>query len=154
MKNKLALLLASTFLLAACGGSGDTSITPTSQEPTSGVTPTSQEPTSKAPTSQEPTSHDPSKDLIIKFYLDYNHYDTDNPYYTVEWYLNRPFTKEEIGLVDPTEVPEPFYPNFIGWSRYALVDELDYLWKFGTDVVTYQDATNNVFEMFGIFVGS
>ena len=93
------------------------------------------------------------KPLTINFYLDFNHYDEENPYHTAQWYYDSAFTKADLGLVDPTEVPDRFYPTFKGWSTHALVDEDKYLWNFGTDKVAEADAVNGVIEFFGIFVG-
>ena len=69
-------------------------------------------------------------DYTLVFYLDYNHYDPDDPYYTYDWYFDTPFTQEQIGLTNPTTAPDPFYGTFKGWSRQALVDEDQYLWDF------------------------
>lgn len=93
------------------------------------------------------------KPLTINFYLDYNHYDEENPYLSARWYYDTTFTKEDINLTDPTEVPDPYYPTFKGWSKYALVDEDSYLWKFGVDKISESEAVNGVFEIFGIYVG-
>jgi len=129
---KLILLPALALLLAGCnnsgGGSGD-----------------------------KPSKYDPSnpkeRDFKINCYLDYNHYDPDNPYYVAWWDFDKVFTQDDIGLKDPTEVPDPFYPTFKGWSRHALVDEDQYLFDWNT-AISEEDAVGGYIELFGIFVGA
>ena len=94
-----------------------------------------------------------SKNLLMKFFSDYNHYDEEEPYLSVWWYYDQPFSKADIGLNDPTEVPDPYYPTFLGWSIHPVVDEDQYLWNFGKDVVTTEMAVGGEIEFFGIFVG-
>lgn len=144
MKKSLFLLPLSIFFLVGCGATTNpsSSVTPNpSSSSGGGITPTSSNP-------DDPGDHD----IRIKFYLDYNHYDKDNPYHSVWWDSNKTFTKEEIGLVDPT-APDPFYPTFLGWSKYAIVDEDARLWNFGVDTISYDDTAGGIFEIFGIFVG-
>ena len=141
MKKALFLLPLTLLFLAGCGGQ---TVTPSS----SGTTPTSSGDPKSTSNPDDPGDHD----IRIKFYLDYNHYDKDNPYHSVWWDSNKTFTKEEIGLVDPT-APDPYYPTFLGWSKYAIVDEDDRLWNFGVDTISYDDTAGGIFEIFGIFIG-
>ena len=125
---KLILLPALTLLLTACnngGGSGDGG------------------------------SYNPEKerDFKIMCYLDYNHYDPDSPYYVAWWDFDKPFSQSDIKLVDPTEAPDPYYPTFKGWSRYALVDEDKYLFDWNT-AISEDEAVGGYIELFGIFVGA
>ena len=140
MKKKLLVLPLIMLLLAGCSGKGsDTS---------------SGESTSEGSTSQTSNSDDPGgHDIKIKFYLDFNHYDKENPYHQVWWDSDTTFTKEQIGLVDPTTAPDPYYPTFLGWSKYAIVDEDARLWNFGVDKIQYSETAGGTFEIFGIFVG-
>ena len=147
--SKLLLVPFAALLLSACGGGGTPSQTPSS-EPTI----ISSEPAGESSQDESGSGPvDPEMNLILRFYLDYNHYEKEEPYYQTWWYLDRPFTKEQIGLVDPTEASDPFYPTFLGWSRYSIVDEEERLWKFGTDTVSQNDTAGGAFEIFGIFVG-
>ncbi|MBE6135877.1 MAG: hypothetical protein E7181_01240 [Erysipelotrichaceae bacterium] len=103
-----------------------------------------------------PSKYDPSnpkeRDFKINCYLDYNHYDPDNPYYVAWWDFDVPFSKDDIQLKDPDTVPDPFYPVFKGWSRHALVDEDQYLFDFNTPI-SEEEAVGGYIELFGIFVG-
>ena len=105
-------------------------------------------------TPPDPEKYDPveERDFKIMCYLDYNHYDPDNPYYVAWWDFDLPFTKEQIKLTDPTEAPDPYYPTFKGWSRHALVDEDQYLFDFNTPI-SEEEAVGGFIELFGIFVG-
>ena len=174
---KILLLPALMLLLAGCDANIIPSFLFSSSEPAASSEPASQEVSSAEQSSAEQssaevssqevssaeissaevssgetTSVDPQKNLIIRFYLDYNHYEKENPYYTAYWYTDRTFTKEDIGLVDPKEVPDSFYGTFLGWSKYVIVDEDSYLWKFGEDKISYSDTAGGTFEIFGIFV--
>ena len=131
MKKNLFKLLPVLLLgLTACGGGGSSS--------------SGGEGSSELPT---------SKDATILFYLDYNHADEDNPYYKVEWYLGVPFTKEEIGLTDPTsdDASYPEFTKFLGWSMHPVIDSEDQLWKFGEDVKV-KDERGSYLQLFGIWV--
>ena len=125
MKKKLLLLPLAALFLASCVGPGGGG---------GGFDP------------------DEERDFTIYFYLDYNHYDPDDPYYACSWYYDRPFSKTDINLKDPTEAPDPYYPTFLGWSRQALVDEEQYLWDFKT-AISEEEAVGGYIELFGIFVG-
>lgn len=124
---KLFLIPALALLLTACGNSD-----------------------------KKPPSYDPSnpveRDFKINCYLDYNHYDPDNPYYVAWWDFDKVFTQADIGLKDPTEVPDSYYPTFKGWSRHALVDEDKYLFDWNTPI-SEEEAVGGYIELFGIFVG-
>ena len=129
---KLLFLPALALLLTGCNnGSGDSKTPP------------------------DPDKYNPveERDFKIMCYLDYNHYDPDNPYYVAWWDFDLPFTKEQIKLTDPTEAPDPYYPTFKGWSRHALVDEDQYLFDFNT-AISEDDAVGGFIELFGIFVGA
>ena len=154
MKNKL-LLVIPTFLLVLASCAGNNPSSSASQGGDSG--------------DSEEYSDDPSRpegaNLRIDFYLDYNHYDKDNKYYSAWWYFDRTFTKDDIGLKDPGAdlTPDPYYPTFAGWSRHALVDETEtkkdgtqellYMWNFGIDKVSEEEAVGGYIELFGIYVG-
>jgi hypothetical protein len=139
---KLLLLPAMVLLLTACGNGGGGGSSSSSQGGGGGG--------SSGGGSGGSGDYRP---LTINFYLDYNHYDEENPYHSARWYYDTTFTKDDVGLVDPTEVPDQYYPTFKGWSTHALVDEDQYLWNFGTDKVAEADAVNGVIEFFGIFIG-
>lgn len=172
MKKKLLLLIPTLMLaLAACNNGGTNTSNPDPSKPEG----TSQTSGGEASQSSEEYSDDPSRpegaNLRIDFYLDYNHYgkgikgfgNEENKYHCAWWYFDRPFTKADIGLVDPTTAPDPYYPTFAGWSRHALVDETEtkkegsdeylYMWNFGIDKVSEAEAVGGYIELFGIFVG-
>ena len=131
MKKKLLALLPVLLLgLSACGGGGGGE---------SGAGGSSELPT--------------SKDATILFYLDYNHADEENPYYKAEWYLGVPFTKEDIGLTDPSadKASYPEFATFLGWSVHPVIDSEDQLWKFGEDVKV-KDERGTYLQLFGIWV--
>lgn len=125
---------------------------PSSIEPASSVAPASSElpPSSEAPSSSQ--SSQIRKDFWIRVYLDYNHFDESNPILKIMWQYGLPFTKEDIGLTDPTSVPDPYYNRFLGWSLHTIVDETQYLWRFGEDVVTAEMAVGGYINLYGIFV--
>ena len=99
--------------------------------------------------SQTPTT----KEATILFYIDYNHADEDNPYYSAEWYLGVPFTKEDIGLTDPgnDQANYPEFITFLGWSEHPVIDSDDQLWKFGEDVKE-KDERGTYLQLYGIWV--
>lgn len=124
MKTKLILpllLLTSTFSLVGCNQGSNTS-----------------------------TSGD-NKPLTINFYVDYNHYEPEEPYYVAKWYYDRPFTKEDLGLTDPA-CPDEYYSKFLGWSLHTLLDGTEGLWKFGEDSVSRELAVGEYVNLFGIWV--
>ena len=177
----LALLLASCggttpTSVAPASSEAPSSQTPSSEAPSS-TAPSSEAPSSEAPSSQTPSSEAPSsetptpssevpsseqpsssassevrKDFWIRVYFDYNHFDESEPLLKVMWQYGLPFTKEDIGLTDPTTVPDPYYNHFLGWSLHPIVDEEQYLWKFGEDVVTAEMAVGGYINLYGIFV--
>ena len=141
MKRKLLLLLPLlSMALVGCNRGGGTSSTSSKGGDTSSQPATS-------------SSEEEQKDFLIYCYLDYNHYDKNNPYLRVWWDYNTPFTQADIGLINPTTAPDPYYPTFLGWSMNALVDEDKYLFKFGETVITEQMAVGGYINLFGIFVG-
>ena len=136
MKNKKFLLIpALALLLGACSGNNNGSNNNNNSNSSGGDS--------------------DYKPLLMNFYLDYNHYDEDNPYYSARWYYDTTFTKDQIGLSDPgsDKTPDPYYPTFKGWSLYAVVDEDKYLFNFGTDKIAIEQTVNGVIEFFGIYVG-
>ena len=158
MKLKTLLLVpVMALLLTGCGGGGN----PSNSEPVSQPGQSSGESQggesrseqSQGGQSSTQTSQGRTKDLLLRFYEDYNHYEEEEPYYEAWWYLGEPFTKEDIGLVDPKKAYDPYYPTFLGWSKFAIVDEDDKIFEFGKDVITYEETANNIIELFGIFVG-
>ncbi len=106
-----------------------------------------------------PSKYDPDnpteRDFKINCYLDYNHYDPDNPYYVAWWDFDTVFSKEDIGLKDLTDADatDPYYSHFLGWSRHALVDEEKYLFDWNTPI-SEEEAVGGYIELFGIFVGA
>lgn len=130
-KNIFKLLPVLLLGLTACGGGGSSS--------------------GSGNSSEMPTS----KDATILFYLDYNHADEANPYYKAEWYLGVPFTKEDIGLTDPTKDQASYeeFTTFLGWSVHPVIDSEDQLWKFGEDVKV-KDERGTYLQLFGIWVES
>lgn len=135
MKKKLLALLPALLLtLSACGGGGGSS---------GGG--------EGGGSSEMPTS----KDATIIFYLDYNHADENDPYYKAEWYFGVPFTKDDIGLVDPSIDLASYseFTTFLGWSMHPVIDSEDQLWKFGEDVKV-KDDRGSYLQLFGIWVDS
>ncbi|MCR4880169.1 MAG: hypothetical protein K5906_04365 [Bacilli bacterium] len=95
-----------------------------------------------------------TKEATIYFFLDYNHaVDEENPYYIAEWYLGVPFTKEDIGLVDPTSEDASYseFKVFKGWSVHPVIDSDDQLWNFGEDFKEKDERGVNL-QLFGIWV--
>ena len=125
-KSKLLLIPVLSLLLASCSGGGN--------------------------------NPNEEGDFKVYVYLDYNHYDPENPYLTGWGYYGVPFTKADLGLTDPdpSSIPDldPYYPNFLGWSRQVLVDDTADLWKFGEDKIEKGEAPGDYIELFGIFVGA
>lgn len=148
MKKSLFLLPLTLFFLVGCNNGGTTPTVDTSGTSNNDGSATSTSAGNTTSEEDEAAGHD----IRIKFYLDYNHYDKDNPYHSVWWDSDTTFTKEQIGLVDPTEAPDPYYPTFLGWSKYAVVDEDSRLWNFGVDKISYDETAGGTFEIFGIFV--
>ena len=132
MKKKLLMLLPVLLLgLSACGGGGNSS---------GG---------GEGGSSEMPTS----KEAKIYFYLDYNHADENNPYYKSEWYLGVPFTKEDLGVTDPTSADASYeeFKTFLGWSVHPVIDDESQLWKFGEEVKE-KDDRGVTLQLFGIWV--
>ena len=152
MKNiKLIPFLALSLLVAACGGNQPSGSGGGSQESSQQSSEQSSEESSSSSSS---VSYAPGQDLIVNVYLDYNHYDPDAPYYRTQWFFDRPFTQEDLGLKDPTkdEYPDPFYGTFLGWSLYTLVDDEANLLKFGEYQISQKEAVGGYINIYGIFV--
>lgn len=156
MKNKKFLLLpALALMLCACNNGSGNGSGVSGGDQSGNQSTVAPDQSASGDQDSDGTSYDPNKQLRLDFYLDYNHYDKENPYYSVFWYYDDPFTKEAIGLTDPDPKKisdlDPFYPNFKGWSRHAVVDEDSYLWKFGQESVSKEMAVGGYVEFFGIF---
>lgn len=158
MKKKLFLMLPLVALmLSACGGR--TPVTPTSSEPAPTSESIPSEPETTEDTSEEPsetTSKLPTvKEVTILCYLDYNHANNDSDaYFTAKWYYGVPFTKADIGLVDPTEKDAnyPEFKTFLGWSLQPIIDSPDQLLKWG-EYVKLRDGSGSYVNLYGIWVG-
>ena len=164
--------------MSACGAGGSSSATsqssssqqsssePTSssQQSSSGQTSSSQQSSGEASSQQSSgsaqsssaesstpasSSAEEEKELTIIFYYDYNH--STSAYHEVKWYHDRPFTKEEIGLTDPTKSNYEEFSTFLGWSLYPIVDSKDQLLKFGEDKFSYRTFGNTV-QIYGVWV--
>lgn len=144
MKKKLLVLSILTLALTACGG---------------GNTPSS-EPSSSAAPSSEPSSSESSeplpdtKDVTILCYLDYNHANQDSDaFYTAKWYFGVPFSKADIGLVDPTSADAnyPEFTTFLGWSLQPIIDSEDQLFNWG-EYVKARDGSGSYVNLYGIWV--
>lgn len=86
------------------------------------------------------------KKVTVNFYLDYNHVSKDQIIFTVE--------VDNGGLIsekpaNPTEAPYPEFPVFKGWSKKEIIDDINDLWNFESDIVI---ANSGVFSLYGIWV--
>ena len=85
---------------------------------------------------------------LVKFYTSYNAYDEDQkltPYHQVEVKRGKKIT--DVPADPVSEYPE--FPVFKGWSEKEIIDNLDDLWDFDSDVV---NTTKSTFNLFGIWV--
>ena len=143
MKKKLLLLLPLIGMMLACSPSAPGGNTDT---------PGPGSDTETEPGPSESHSASPTKDVRIICYLDYNHANESNPYHSARWYFYDAFTKEDIGLTDPTPdmASYPEFATFKGWSVHPIIDSDDQLFKFGVDYKA-QDG-NNFLVLYGIWV--
>lgn len=123
----LTLLVLSSFALFGCKENGGSS----SGNPI--------EPSS----SSEPIIE---KKVTVNFYLDFSQVDAKNVYYTCE--IDNGSLISEIPA-NPTEAPFPEFPVFKGWSKKEVIDEINDLWDFSSDIVI---ANSGTFNLFGIWV--
>ena len=93
------------------------------------------------------------KEVTIYCYLDYNHADEENPYLKAEWYEGVPFSKEDIGLTDPTNEQASYleFAHFKGWSIHPIIDDLEDLWDFENDYKE-KDERGYVLQLYGIWL--
>jgi len=144
MNKKLLLVLpVLAFSLTACGGGSNPSSSQGSSTPSSEPGPSS---------SSEPLPDE--KEVTILCYLDYNHAIQDSDaYYTGKWYYGVPFTKADIGLVDPTsdDANYPEFTTFLGWSLHPIVDGEDQLLQWG-EYVKVRGEGGSYVNLYGIWV--
>ena len=86
------------------------------------------------------------KKVTVNFYLDYNHVSKDQIVFTTQ--------VDNGGLIsekpaNPTEAPYPEFPVFKGWSKKEIIDDINDLWNFESDIVI---ANSGVFSLYGIWV--
>ena len=143
------------LMLSACGRGGGTS----SEEPISTPSTTSEVVTSEEPNTEVSSAEEPSsskmptvKDVTILCFIDYNHANKDSDaYYTAKWYYGVPFTKEDIGLVDPSQGNYPEFSTFLGWSLQPIIDSEDQLLEWGV-YTKDRDGTGSYVNLYGIWV--
>jgi len=107
----------------------------------------------------DPSDLPVTKDVTVYFYLDYNHADENNPYFKADWYAGVPLDRTQMvdasgqTLVDPTDSQASYeeFGHFLGWSIHPVIDSLDQLWNFSTDVKV-KDDRGYVLQLFGIWV--
>lgn len=135
--NKLLLLsVLSLGLLMGCTGNNN----PSQSGGNSGNESESDNPSSS---SSEPIIE---KKVTVNFYLDYNHVSNDQIIFTTQ--------VDNGGLIsekptNPTEAPYPEFPVFKGWSKKEIIDDINDLWNFESDIVI---ANSGVFSLYGIWV--
>ena len=88
------------------------------------------------------------KTVYVCFYADYNRVDIANPLAGFMWYPGVPLPVEEIPDMTNVEAPDGF-TEFAGWSTHTIIDDLNDLWDFETDVAS-SDAIS--LDLFGIWL--
>ena len=101
---------------------------------------------SKAEPEKELTEYD--KTVYVCFYIDYNRVDITKPLKDFMWYPGVPLPMEEIPDMTGVESLDGF-SEFVGWSSHTLIDDLEDLWDFETDVAS-SDAIS--LDLFGVWV--
>lgn len=77
------------------------------------------------------TDPDDGKTALVNFFVDYNHADEKDPYYSYDWY-------ELVPLEDIPDNPPMLtegFPVFLGWSDKPIIDTKDDLWDFEVDTI-------------------
>ncbi len=135
-KSNLILLVSSLAFVASCGHQV------TSSEPVS-ETPASTAEKSEASSSQSSTTF---QEVTVDFYVDYNTY-TANVRDTYDTQI----IKNGDKLTKPATPEAPFkdFPNFLGWSTFALIEDPDLLWDFDNDIVNIEDTELIIFGIWG-----
>ena len=84
--------------------------------------------------------------MTVNFYLNYSN--SDEPYYTMEWYSLVPLGScPDEAKLDSVTPPDPLYPNFLGYSEYPSSIDDSHLWNFETD-----SKQSNILSLYGIWV--
>lgn len=88
------------------------------------------------------------KTVYVCFYIDYNRVDIKNPLKDFMWYPGVPLPIEEIPDMSGVESLDGF-SEFVGWSAHTIIDDLEDLWDFETDVAS-NDAIS--LDLYGVWV--
>ena len=131
MKKLLLLSILSLGLLVGCTNTNNPSNNQSDSDDTSNVS------------SSEPIIE---KKVTVNFYLDYNHVSNDQIIFTTQIDNGGLITEKPA---NPTEAPYPEFPVFKGWSKREIIDDVNDLWNFETDIVV---ANSGVFSLYGIWV--
>lgn len=89
---------------------------------------------------------DTSVTITVNFYIDYNYAAEEIIYHTCDVYLNAKITDIPS---NPDQNIFADFPNFLGWSSYQLINDVDDLWDFEKDIV---DTTYSTLSIYGIWV--
>ncbi len=135
-KSNLILLLSSLAFTVSCGKQ-NTSSDSSEASTASSVTESEESTVSSSTTFQEVT---------VDFYVDYNTY-TANVRDTYDTQI----IKNGDKLTKPATPDAPFkdFPNFLGWSTFALIEDPDLLWDFDNDIVNIEDTELIIFGIWG-----
>ncbi|HNX15934.1 MAG TPA: hypothetical protein PKO28_00955 [Bacilli bacterium] len=88
---------------------------------------------------------DPDKTVTVNFYVDYNYASEGIIYHTCTVNLNAKIT--DIPTTPSVNMHADF-PNFLGWSTFQLIDNVDDLWDFENDIVS---TTYSSLSLYGIW---
>lgn len=84
--------------------------------------------------------------MVVNFYLSYS--ESDKPFYSMDWYSLKPLGAcPEQAVLKDSDVPDPLYPKFLGYSEYPSAIDESLLWNFETD---YKQS--NILSLYGIWV--
>jgi len=85
--------------------------------------------------------------IQVNYYLDYNQITAGEIYYSYRVENNSKLQEPDR----PTEGKFPEFPIFKGWSKKEVIDNMDELWNFSTDVMKVKEGIKT-FNLFGIWV--